>query len=240
MGHHVEGTTGPHDVGDEMARRLGSSVMRVGVERGYLRSDANGADVRDYQDTLDELAETGRGQSQRVPATQQDVGDAGVGSDVLERGVPIAKGLPVALQEQALAEAVPTVTGALVRDQHQSGVAVLVLKSIDHCVRSLVRCVRCPELEHLRGAGNDQLPDRITGVVPVDERGVVVGRLEGGLAWPIPWRTPSGAVRYGRARQGACSQRKRAGRAAGILVAVAALRGGTLVCARASERSSSS
>ena len=128
----------------------------------------------------------------------------------------VAMCLPTARQEEALAKAVAAEAGALVCDEQQRRVAVLVLHAGEGRVRRFVRGVERAELDKLVIAGDDQLADGIMRVVPVYQRGVVVVGPEGEALDDLGRRPDRGAHtgQCGRVQCGRVDETLRGGRVA--------------------------
>ena len=106
---------------------------------------------------------------QRIAPGQQDVGHLRVLGDVRQPGADVVGHLVVVVHEQPLAEAVAAVGAADLVAQQQHGVDVLVLHAAGDGHRALVAGVEPAPVVQLLLARDDQLPDRIVGIVPVDQ-----------------------------------------------------------------------
>ena len=107
------------------------------------------------------------------------VADLLVPPDVVHARRHVVVRVVVVVHEQPLAEAVAAVGAAHLVAQQQGRVDVLVLHSPLDGVGLLVARVELAVVGQLSGMRDDELADRIVGVRPVDESGVVVVEPEG-------------------------------------------------------------
>ena len=173
VGHQIDASGGGR-VPAERRLQIGVAEDPVGIERRHLRADADDLHVGNRAQRLEDLHEPPGAHQQRVAAGQQHVGDLGMVGDVAQPLRHVVGGLVVLVHEEALAEAVAAVGPAHLVAQQQHRVGVLVLHPAGHGDRLLVAGVELAPLGQLLLARDDQLPDRVVRIVPVDQAEVVV------------------------------------------------------------------
>lgn len=78
------------------------------------------------------------------------------------------------IAEQALAEAVAAVSSTHLGDNQEGRCSVFVLTSRHYIIHSLIGCIPAAILLKFTFTWNDEPADRITRVVPVDQRQIIV------------------------------------------------------------------
>ena len=195
MGHEVDALLGRRVFAE---RRLQLVVIQDSprIECRHFRPDANDLDMRDFPQGLKNLDEATRTHKQRIAAGEKHVGDVGIAGDVFEALRYVVGHLVVLIHEKPFAKAIAAIGPANLVAEQQDGVGIFVLHAAGDRDGLFVAGVKLSPLVELFLAWDNELLDRVVGIIPVDEpQVVVVGPEDVPLRDPLEfltlrWRNP--------------------------------------------------
>src|SRR5215831_1052208 len=144
------------------------------IEGRYLAADTNDLDMINLANLPDDFFQLSRGQNERIAAGQENIVDFAVLSQVRDGFADVVRNFVVIAGEQSLAKTKTTIGSAYVVDQEQSGIRIFMLHAPNYGIGRFFTCVPLTELFQFCHFGHYDPTDRVTRIIPVDQRLVIL------------------------------------------------------------------